>query len=65
MSKNNGGGMLEKSTVTDPVIRRVLTEVAAMLQCQESLKITINKSGGADRRVKIEVTRYIEVGVSS
>lgn len=59
MSKSNGVAEMQ---VVDPIVRRVLTEIAALLQCDQSLKIVINKAGRGDKRVKLEITHYVEVG---
>ena len=59
MSKSNGVAEMQ---VVDPIVRRVLTEIAALLQGDQSLKIVINKAGRGDKRVKLEITHYVEVG---
>ncbi len=59
MSKN---GAAIETRMMDPVVRRVLTEIAALLQCDQSLKIVINKAGRGDKRIKLEITHYVEVG---
>ena len=66
-SMRNNGVVLEavqpqSQQPVDPVVRRVLAEIAALLQCDQSLRIVINKAGGGDRRVKVEVSRYLEFG---
>lgn len=62
--KNNGGAPSSSSlSLIDPVTRRVLAEIASLLQNDESMKIVINKAGGRDSRVKLEITRYVEVEI--
>lgn len=63
MRHNGTAPVVEQGKIqADAVTRRVLMEVATLLQSEQSLKIVINKAGGVDRRVKLEVTQYIDVG---
>lgn len=62
MRHNGASPPVEQGKIqADALTRRVLMEIAALLQGDQSLKIVINKAGGVDRRVKIEVCHYIEV----
>ena len=58
MSKSNGVAEMQ---VVDPIVRRVLTEIAALLQCDQSLKIVINKAGRGVLAVKGATLRIVIV----
>lgn len=42
------------------IVQRLAQELISLLKSPASFKIVINVSSGVDRRVKFEVTRYID-----